>query len=166
MRLAILGVVIAYLVVGAVEVYLHWYAGTRDTPTAHSLREWYLDRGPMKWYLDRGPINDRPYHAGFADLILPAIALGLAAGALTARRSARILIWCLLLLPLGVVALFPLYAAFIPTKEDEWWRFATSGVRAVVFIPGYCKAALFCLFFGGFGRNLARYFQRLTPDAS
>ena len=157
MRLAIPGVVIAYLVAGSVEAYIHWYAGTQDTPTAHSLREWYLSRDP---------INDKPYHAGFADLILPAIVLGLAAGALTARRSLRVLTWCLLLSPLGVVALFPLYAAFIPTKEsDEWWRFATNGVRAVVFIPAYFKAALLGVFFGGISRNGMRQIQGRTQDA-
>jgi hypothetical protein len=157
MRLAILGVVIAYLVVGSVEAYIHWYAGTQDTPKAHSLREWYLYRDP---------INDKPNHAGFADLIFPAIALGLAAGALTARQSLHLLVWCLFLLPLGVVALFPLYAAFIPTKEsDEWWKFATCGVRAVAFIPGYFKAALMCLFFGAVGRNGVRQIQGRKLDA-
>jgi hypothetical protein len=157
MRLAILGVVIACLVVGGIEAYWHWYAGTQDTPKAHSLREWYIYRDP---------ISDKPYHAGFVDLIFPAIALGFAAGALTARQSLRVLVWCLFLLPLGVVALFPLYAAFIPTKEsDVWWRFATSGVRVVAFIPGYFKAALLCLFFGAVGRNGMRQIHGRTLDA-
>jgi hypothetical protein len=157
MRLAILGVVIAYFVVGSLEAYLHWYAGTQDTPKAHSLREWYLYRDP---------INDKPNHEGFIDLIVPAIALGLAAGALTAGRTQKVLICSLFLLPLGVVALFPLYATLIPMKEsDEWWRFATSGVRAVAFIPGYFKAALLCLFFGAVGRNGIRQIQGRTQDA-
>jgi hypothetical protein len=158
MRLAILGVVIAYFVVGSLEAYLHWYAGTQDTPTAHSLREWYIYRDPM---------NDKPIHNGLADLIFQAITLGLAAGALTARQSLRVLVWCLFLLPLGVVALFPFYGAFIPTKDwDEWWTSATSWVRVVAFIPAYFKGTLLCLFFGAVGRNSMRIIQGRIPDAA
>jgi len=155
MQFAILRVVIAYLVVAAAEAYLHWYAGTQHTSTADSLKEWYLYHDPR---------NDKAYHEGSADLILPAIALGLAAGGVTARRAQRELIWFALLLASGVVALFPLYAVFFPQEPRQWWSSATSGEKVGAFIVSYFKAALFCLFFGGVGRNLARYFQRLTPD--
>ena len=155
-RLAIFGLVIAYLVVGAGEAYLHWYAGTRNTPTARSLKEWYSRHDEL---------NGKACHAGFVDLILPAIVLGLAAGCVTAQCAQRVLVWSVFILAMGVVGLFPLYAVWSPTKEsDEWWRFASNGVRAAALIPGYFKAALLGLFFGALGRGLAQYFQGITSD--
>jgi hypothetical protein len=156
MRLAILGVVIAYLAVGAADVYWHWYAGTRDTPSAHSLKSWYLYQDPR---------NGKANHAGLADLICPAVVLGLAAGCATSRQRQRMLVWSAFLLALGTVALMPLYAAMLPTKEsEEWWTFASNGVRAVALIPGFFKATLFCLLFGAVGRALAQRVQGRVPD--
>ncbi|SRR5260221_4996 len=155
MRLAILNVLIAYLLVGSVDAYLHWYAGTKDTPTARSLNEWYLYRDPR---------NGKVTHIFDADIMLPAIALGLAAGGLTARRTQRDLIWFALFLPAGIVGLLPLYAMLFPHEPRIWWLSATNGERVGVLIVSYFKSAMFCLFFAAVGRNLARYFQRLTPD--
>jgi hypothetical protein len=47
---------------------------------------------------------------------------------------------------------------------DEWWTFASNGTRTVVLIPAYFKAALFCLFFGAFGRGLAQSFRSKTTE--
>ncbi len=151
MRSALLGVIIAYLVVGGTEAYLHWYAGTQSTPTARSLRGWYS-------YQDA--LNGKAYRQGFVDLIVPAIILGLAAGCVTARQPQSVLVWSVFVLCFGLVALWPFYAVVIPTKEsDEWWRFASNGVRLAAMIPGYFKAALLCLFFGALGRGLAQSFR-------
>jgi len=155
MRSAILKVVIAYLWVGSVDASLHWYAGTQDTPTAHSLKEWYLYRDPQ---------NGKVTHIFDVDILLPAIVLGLAAGGLSARRTQKDLIWFALLLPAGVVALFPLYAVSFPHEPRIWWLSATNGERAGVLIASYFKAALFCLFFGGVGRNAMRQIQGRTQD--
>src|SRR5207248_1451965 len=139
MRLAILGVVIAYLVVGGTDAYLHWYAGTQNTATAHSWKEWYSAHDPQ---------NVKEYDASFVDLILPAIFLGLASGFVTARQPQRVLVWSVFLLCLGIVVLMPFYAAVTPTRQsDEWWTFASKGVKTVSLLPGYFKAALLCLFF-------------------
>src|SRR5437870_3118612 len=110
MRAAILGVVIACLAVGATEVALHWYAGTQITPIAHALRDWYLHRNPH---------NDKLTHITDADVMFPAIILGLAVGSITARRSKVELVWYIFIFPLGVAALQPVYVTFFPSHS--WW---------------------------------------------
>src|SRR5438094_7102409 len=110
MRVAILGVVIAYLVVGVIGLALHWYAGTRNTPTAHSLKDWYLYRNPQ---------NKKITHVTDADVIFPAIILGLAVGSITARRSKAEFVWYIFIFPLGVAALQPIYVRFFPSHL--WW---------------------------------------------
>jgi hypothetical protein len=154
MRLAILGVLVAYLAVGGTEAYLHWYAGTQDTSTAHSMKAWYSTHE-----------YGREYHAAFVDLIFPAILLGLVSGVLTSKQSKGVLVWSVFLSCLGLVALFPFYAAVTPTRNsDEWWKFASNGVRAVAFVPGYFKAAALCLFFGAVGRHLGQRFRHIPED--
>lgn len=156
MRLAVLGVVIAYLVVGGAEVYLHWYAGTQNTSAAHSMKAWYSAQDPD---------NGKEYHSSFVDLILPAILLGLICGVLTAKQSQGVLVWCVFLLCLGLVALMPFYAAVTPTRgSDKWWTFASNEVRAVALVPGCFKAAMLGLFFGAVGRGIGQYFRHLPED--
>ena len=156
MKSAIFGVVIAYLIMGATEAYLHWYAGTHNTPTAHSWKEWYSAKDPQ---------NGKEYHSSVVDLILPAILLGLAGGFVTARQPKGVLVWCVFLLCLGVVALMPFYAVVTPTRDsDEWWRFASNGVRSVSLIPGYFKAVLLCLFFAAVGRGIGQSARHIPDD--
>jgi len=156
MRWAILGVVTACLIVGLTEVYFHWYAGTGDTPMAKSWNDWY-----------KAPDSSvgKLYHASFVDLIIPVVLLGLAAGFITARQSKAVLVWSVFLLCLGLVALFPFYALVTPTRDlDKWWRFASTSVRAVSFVPGYLKGVLLCLFFGGVGRALGQSARHMPQD--
>src|SRR6266581_4512371 len=110
MRLAILRVIVAYLAVGVIGDVLHWYAGTRTTPLAHSLKDWYLYRNPQ---------NGKLTHITDADVIFPAIILGLAVGGITARRSKVEFVWYVFIFPLGVAALEPIYVSFFPTHL--WW---------------------------------------------
>ena len=155
MRWAIFGVVTACLVVGAGEIYFHWYAGTGNTPMPNSWKEWYTAPDPQ---------NGKLYHASFVDLIIPGVLLGLAAGFITARQSKTVLVWSVFLLCLGLVALWPFYAVVTPTRDsDEWWRFASTGVRAVALVPGYLKSALLCLAFAAIGRALGQGFRHIAP---
>lgn len=152
---AVFGVVTAWLVVAAAEVFFHWYAGTKDTATAHCWKGWYMASDPQ---------NGKLYHASFVDFIIPVIFLGLVAGFMTARQSKGMMVWSVFLLCLGLVALWPFYANVTPTRDsDEWWRFASTGARAVAFVPPYFKAALLCLFCAGVGRAFGLYFRHITP---
>ncbi len=155
MTWAIIGVVAAWIVIGAAEVYFHWYAGRGDSPRANSWNEWYTA-------LD--PANGKPIHQSFVDLIIPVVLLGLAAGFITARQSKAVLVWSVFLLCLGLVALFPFYAVVTPTRDsDQWWRFASTSVRAVAFVPGYLKGVLLCLACAAVGRALGRGLRRIAP---
>src|SRR6476660_9955293 len=99
-RLAVFWVVVAYLVVALMQAFWHSYAASQGTSVARLLKAWYL-------YHDAR--NGKAYHEGFADLILPAILRGLAAGCITAFQRKQVLVWSALLLPVGIVALFPFY---------------------------------------------------------
>ena len=157
-RSTILLVACVYVAVAGVEVFVHWYAGTQNTRAADSVKEWYL-------YRSEG--NDKPIHAGLLDHIFPAVILGLAVGGVTARRPLREMVVCAFLLPLGMVALFPLYETFIPERDWEtYWTSQTYGVRAIVFVPAYFKEVLLCLFFGAVGRNSIRWWKGLNQDAT
>jgi hypothetical protein len=154
-RFALFYVACAYLLVAGVEVFLHWYADG-NSATAHSLRDWYVYRDPQ---------NDKPFHAGLTDHIFPAVILGLGMGSLTALRPLRLMILCAFVLPVGIVALFPLYATLIPTVDgDTYWTFATVGTRLIAFIPAYFKEVLLCLFFGGLGRTGIRQWKGMKSD--
>ncbi len=144
MRRAILLTACLYVAVAAVEIVLHWYAGTQDTTFAHSLKEWYLSRDPH---------NDKPYDAGLCDHIIPAIIVGLGMGGFTASRPLREMLVGAFILPIGVVALFPIYAGLLPTKDwDTYWNFASYWERSIAFIPAYIKEVLLCAVFGYAGR--------------
>lgn len=156
MRSAIFGVLISCLVVVAVEIFFHSYAGTQRTSVAQGWKSWYLERDPQ---------NGKNTHAGFIDLLLPSVALGLAAGIVTARRSKRLFIVCIILMPLCATALFPFYAAALPSREsDEWWRFAAGGTRLGYFLLLYTKSMLLCVASDIFSRLCARHFMGLPQD--
>jgi hypothetical protein len=141
-----------YLAVAGLGVAFHWYAATH----AESLKEWYLQRNPT---------NDKPINAALVDLVFPAIILGFGVGCLTARSPQWEAGLFSLILSIGVVALFPVYAMLIPTKEYETWlQFAPFGRGVLVLLPVYFKAALICLFFAGVGRSFARSVKKLKPD--
>ena len=155
MRWAILGAVTACLVVGLAEILFHWYAGTGNTPMAKSWNEWY--KAP-------DPDSGRIYHASFVDLIIPVVLLGLAVGFITARQSRAVLVWSVFLLCLCLVALWPFYAVVTPTRDsDEWWRFASNGVRVVALVPGYFKGVSICLACAIFARALGQYYRDSGP---
>jgi hypothetical protein len=150
-RSTIIPVVALYVIVGGIWVFLHWYAATH----AHALRNWYLERYPL---------NHKPIHAALADLFFPAIILGLGAGCLTAAKpQLELAIYCLAL-SVGVVALFSVYALFIPTPESQMWDSESVSWRVLILIPAYWKAALMCLFFGAVGRNSIRQLKGLGQD--
>src|SRR5256885_509677 len=130
MRAAILGVMIAYLATAVIGVAMHWYAGTRITPIAHSLKDWYLYRNPQ---------NDKLTHLTDADVTFPAIILGLAVGSITARRSKVEFVWYIFIFPLGVAALHPVYVTFFPSHL--WWSM-TGSERAGAVAICYTRALM------------------------
>jgi hypothetical protein len=152
MRVAILAVVISYLAVGVLGVALHWYAGTQITPIAHSLNDWYLYRNPQ---------NKKLTHITEADVIFPAIFMGLAVGSITARRSKLELVWYIFIFPLGIAALEPIYVRFFP--GHLWWSM-TGLERAGAVAICYTRALMIGSTFACVARLLTQYFQGRTPD--
>jgi hypothetical protein len=152
MRAAILGVVIAYLAVGTIGIALHWYAGTRMTPVAHSLKDWYLYRNPQ---------NHKLTHITATDVVLPAIILGLAVGGITARRSEKELAWYIFIFPIGVAALHPIYVTFFPSHL--WWSMAGMERAGAVAIC-YARALMIGCFSACVGRVLTQYCQGRLPE--
>jgi hypothetical protein len=148
---AILGVVLAYVAVATISLIFHWYVLTQDTTTAHWLRDWYLYHTP----------GGRKYNVVDADDIIPTIALGLAVGCITARRSKTELVWYIFILPVGIVALFPVYASF--SHSHFWW--SLSGIeRETALGFGYSRTLVLGGFFACIGRISTQQFQGRTPD--
>jgi hypothetical protein len=129
-----------YVAFATAELSFHWYAGTKNSPTAHSFRAWYLEHDPD---------NDKPYHKGYMDWHTPAEILGIATGIILARSwmwGAELVIWALFLSG-GIIALFPFYSLFFPENRIE-----TTGL-----IVGYVIGVLHCGFFIAMGRVLTAY---------
>jgi hypothetical protein len=127
-----------YAVFAAGAVTLHWYAGTRQSQSAQSLRAWYLEHDQA---------NGKQYHRGYTDWVEPATILGLATGIVLARSwmwGAELALWALFLSG-GILALFPFYQRFFPEL--------TGSANAV----GYGLGVLQCGFFLGVGRVLTAY---------
>jgi len=128
---------------------LHWYAGTQSSPTAHSLRAWYLQHDPH---------NGKAYHRGYADWHIPAEILGFLAGIILARSwmwRAELVFWALFLSG-GIIAVHPFYLAFFPDNRLDMPHSHIGMIAGgiVAFVIG----TLHCGFFIAIGRVLTAYF--------
>lgn len=127
MRLGYLGIALVYLALSGAEVTLHWYVGAYDFEPAHRLQEKYL-------YQD--PDNGKRYIAGLVDFVIPTVILGLAAGIIGSRWTPGGLAFCVLLLSLGVVVLWPVYEALVPRLDPVWFGAKLEDrVRFLLFGP-------------------------------
>ena len=151
MRLAILSVLLFYILLAIAAVAFHWYAGTRDTATAHRLKGWYSFNDAR---------NGKAYHAGETDLIIPSILFGLAAGAITAHRRTIELTWLIFFLPIGLVGLIPVYEKFLP---DDWWLSFDYVDKFLVLGVFYVKSLVVGHFFVCIGRKPLPLFPK--PNA-
>jgi hypothetical protein len=139
MRMAMLGIMITALSVAAVEVAVHWYACTAGTPLAHRLASAYF-------YRDAD--NHKAYVAGVVNLVVPAIGLGVALGAFGAAWPPRRLAVGVVILSLGLIALFPLYAGFFENGSVRWWsptgeEPATTGDYVVALLKAMALCGVF-----------------------
>jgi len=150
MRFGILGIVFTCLALVAIEVALHWYAGTSGSTAARQLKDAYLHKDPD---------NGKAYIAGMIDLVVPAIIVGAALGAWGATWPPRRLMFGAILVALGVVALFPMYARFFPTGGARWWLRTEMSPTTGDFVVAYLKALALCGVFVYGARILVQHFQ-------
>lgn len=149
MRWHIFTIAMLYIVVATAELTFHWYAGTRDTAMAHSLRQWYLR-------LDNGG----DHNAGLVNLMLPSMLLGVALGSIGARWNPGELLCYAPLLALGVVVLYPAYATFIPWGQRcAMWPDTIELTKGSFFIRVYATALANCGFCTYGSRAVTREMQ-------
>jgi hypothetical protein len=148
-------IVAAYLVFAAAEIYLHWYAGTQDTPTAHSLRTWYLQHEQY---------SGKTINGGSADYYTPATLLGLILGWILARHGRIELIFWILFLSGGIVILYPLYVICFPKGDLEWSDSTIKIIFGLAF--KYVTILAVCGFFAFAARRIIRHFMRLDQDGA
>src|SRR5690349_5469041 len=108
-RLGLLWIALTYLAVAGAETTFHRYIGSRDSPTARFLRALYFSKDQ----------HGRPDVAHQVLLLIPAFALGIAAGICGATWPPRLLAACVVILALGQIALYPVYASCFPNRK--WW---------------------------------------------
>src|SRR5271154_5713693 len=84
-------ILVVFSLFACVEIYLHWYAGTQNTPAAHSLKDWYL----RTEFPHGKPSN---MNRADADYSFPATILGIIVGIILARSwiwIAELVLWAL-----------------------------------------------------------------------
>jgi hypothetical protein len=133
----------------AVEVTLHWYAGTRNTPAGRHLRDAYFYRDPTS---GKG-------YGGLVDAGIPAVILGVALGTFGASWPPRRLAFGAIILSVGIVALFPWYWSFF--QEQHVWllpRWKTGPLAVGDFVVAYVEALAICGVFTYGAKLLTHYF--------
>jgi hypothetical protein len=142
-----------YFAFATVELYLHWYAGTQNTPTAHSLRTWYLQHEQY---------SGKTINGGSADFYTPATLLGLILGWILARHSRVELAFWVLFLSGGIVILYPLYVTLFPKGDLEW---PDSIIKIIFgFTFKYMTILAVCGIFAFAARRLIRHFKHLDQS--
>lgn len=110
MRSAEAKVIITYLVTAGVQLAWHWWL-TKSGGLAQSLLDGYLAHNAR---VGKGV-------AGWFDLVIPCICLGLVIGLVGVEWPIRKLAAFVLGVAAGLVALLPFYACLLNEKEVWWW---------------------------------------------
>gem|GEM_PF-4871515 len=110
MRSAEAKVIIAYLVTACVQLTWHWWLAKSDG-LAEALLHGYLAHDAR---VGKGV-------AGWFDLIIPCVCLGLIIGSVGAEWPIRKLAAFVLGVAAGLVALLPVYAYLLNGRQVWWW---------------------------------------------
>jgi hypothetical protein len=137
-----------FAIFASVEIYFHWYAGTQNTSTAHSLKTWYLQRDSYSGKADL---------RGYTDWDIPAEVLGLAAGIILARSRIWVveLVFWALFLSGGITALYAFDLAFFPENRLEMPQPGIGMTTGLGF--AFVIGALHCGLFIAAGRVLTAH---------
>src|SRR5438445_3474833 len=144
MRFGLIGVVLTYLDVAGAEIAFHWYIATSNSAPGRFLEILYFSKD------ERGRV-EVPHKVL---ILIPGLALGIAAGIFGVSWPPRVLAACASILALGQVALYPLYASFFP--HGRWWSQLDVDPHSVgLWGLSYFKTLCLCLL-GAFGARQAR----------
>jgi hypothetical protein len=108
-RSGLFRILLTYLVLAGIELAFHWFIGTSNSPLARWLASLYFCKAA----------HGREHVAFAISWVLPGITLGMAAGNFGVSWSLRRFAACVLVLPLGVIALYAAYASFF--ANGRWW---------------------------------------------
>ena len=148
-------IVSIYLIFAVVAVYLHWYVGTKDTPSTHRIKQWYLLEDPQ---------NGKVYHRASVDWQFPITYLGVILGVISARAWAIELLACAPLISFGVAGLIPIYERFFP--ETRLPLKPPYEGRSDNLVLGFIFGTLQCAFFAFVARTAVRHFKHLDNRPS
>ena len=128
MRRSLIALLLVFLAVAALGIALHAYMGYCTSDRASDVHDWYLRRST---------VDGAAFNATLADLVVPSVLLGFAAGAFGRKWKPEQLLVGIVVLAGGVVALYPLYVLAMPAAAEFCWppgagaRFATLGTSLV-----------------------------------
>jgi hypothetical protein len=99
----------AFILTSGLQILWHWLI-TLKTDLANKLLRFYLSFDPK---VHKGV-------AGWFDLVLPCVLLGIFTGLSTWRWPLQKVVYCVAIVAAGLVALLPVYV-WILRKEFVWW---------------------------------------------
>ena len=132
-------IIVSYLVVAGFQFAWHWFVSTH-----YKLAEILL-----RVYLYHAQ-NSHKGVAGYLDLMLPGILLGLTIGWVGPQTPN----WCVISVGIGIVALMPIYTLLLGKDLVYWWPQTTSEL-VVSFVFEIITAWIVVWVFADAGRWLA-----------
>lgn len=137
MRRSLIAILLVYLAVAAAEIALHAYMAYCTSDLAADVHDWYLRRSA---------VDGAAFNTTMAVIVAPGVLLGLAAGGFGRQWKPERLLVCIIVLALGLVALYPIYALVMPAAAAYCWppgagpRLATLGtslVKSIIACGGF-----------------------------
>ncbi len=140
-------IIVAYLVTAAFQLSWHWLL-SKPYGLSQSLLQFYLSYDAR---VGKGV-------AGWFDLVLPCLWLGLLTGLVGWNWSIRKLACSVVLVAVGLVALLPAYMPFLD-KNTVWWWPKTNHDLIIIFIEKTIQAVLMVGVLAYGGRCFGSYFH-------
>lgn len=147
MWLAGIKITVAYLVTAAFQLSWHWFLS----------KPYGLSQSLLRFYLSYDARVGKGV-AGWFDLVLPCVWLGLITGLVGWNWSIRKLACFVIIVAVGLVALLPSYLLFLD-KDAVWWWPKTNQDLVIFFIRNIIQTALTVGAFAYGGRCFGVYFH-------
>ncbi len=140
--------IFGYLITAIFQVFWHWFLST-DNELARSLLRFYLSYDPK---IGKGV-------AGWFDLILPCVLLGVLTGLVGWKWPVRKLAGFVVLIGIGLVVLLLAYP-YLLDQGDVWWWPKQNPDFVIIWVQKIVQAVLMVGVFAYGGRCLGAYFNR------
>ena len=112
----------------------------------------------LRVYIHRDPASGKGL-AGYFDLVLPSILMGLSVGLFGRRFSSKKLYVLVVVAGISLALLSPVFMLFLNSGQAWWWPKTTQGVIIGIAVQSV-KGALLVGISAYFGREIGAYFDK------